>query len=197
MNYLAHAYLSFGHEEILVGNMISDFVKGSRQFSYPPMIRKGIVFHRAIDKFTDGHAATKEINKFFKPSVRLYAGAFTDVVYDHFLAADATHWASVPLRAFTSGVYEVLYRYFHLLPERFQQMVPYMRSQDWLFNYQFKWGAERSFGGVARRAVYLNNAVAAFDAFEKHYDDLCQLSQPFIADVKKFASNEFELLLRD
>jgi len=30
MNYLAHAYLSFDHEEILVGNLISDFVKGKK-----------------------------------------------------------------------------------------------------------------------------------------------------------------------
>jgi hypothetical protein len=28
MNYLGHAYLSFNHQDILVGNMISDFIKG-------------------------------------------------------------------------------------------------------------------------------------------------------------------------
>ena len=31
MNYLAHAYLSFNDPEILVGNMISDFVKGKKK----------------------------------------------------------------------------------------------------------------------------------------------------------------------
>ncbi len=35
MNYLAHAYLSFNDPEILVGNMISDFVKGKKKFDYP------------------------------------------------------------------------------------------------------------------------------------------------------------------
>ena len=30
MNYLAHAYLSFGYSELLVGNLISDFVKGKK-----------------------------------------------------------------------------------------------------------------------------------------------------------------------
>ena len=34
MNYLAHAYLSFGNEDILVGNMISDFVKGKKKYDY-------------------------------------------------------------------------------------------------------------------------------------------------------------------
>jgi acyl carrier protein phosphodiesterase len=42
MNFLAHAYLSFNNPEILVGNMISDFVKGSRQFQYPEAIQNGI-----------------------------------------------------------------------------------------------------------------------------------------------------------
>ena len=30
MNYLAHAYLSFGDPDVLTGNMISDFVKGKK-----------------------------------------------------------------------------------------------------------------------------------------------------------------------
>ena len=33
MNYLAHAYLSFGDPGILTGNMISDFVKGKRNLT--------------------------------------------------------------------------------------------------------------------------------------------------------------------
>jgi acyl carrier protein phosphodiesterase len=39
MNYLAHAYLSFNDPEILVGNMISDFVKGKKKFDFPLRIQ--------------------------------------------------------------------------------------------------------------------------------------------------------------
>ena len=60
MNFLAHAYLSFGQPEILVGNMISDFVKGKKKFDYPGGIQAGMQLHRAIDTFTDAHPATKE-----------------------------------------------------------------------------------------------------------------------------------------
>ena len=60
MNYLAHAYLSFNDPEILVGNMISDFVKGKKKFDYPLRIQAGIMLHRIIDEFTDGHPATRE-----------------------------------------------------------------------------------------------------------------------------------------
>lgn len=84
MNYLAHAYLSFNDEPTLVGNMISDYIKGKKKFDYSLPIQQGIQLHRFIDEFTDFHVATKEAKQFFKPSVGLYAGAFVDVVYDHF-----------------------------------------------------------------------------------------------------------------
>lgn len=67
MNYLAHAYFSFGDPAILTGNMISDYVKGKKQFDYPIAIQKGIKLHRAIDQFTDDHATTKAIKQIFLP----------------------------------------------------------------------------------------------------------------------------------
>ncbi len=88
MNYLAHAYLSFHNPDILAGNMISDFVKGKKQFDYPSIIQKGIRLHRDIDTFTDQHPSTKKGKEDFKPAVGSYSGAFMDVVYDHFLALD-------------------------------------------------------------------------------------------------------------
>jgi acyl carrier protein phosphodiesterase len=42
MNYLAHAYLSFGEPDILAGNMISDFVKGKKN-SITPTVSKWVL----------------------------------------------------------------------------------------------------------------------------------------------------------
>ncbi len=197
MNYLAHAYLSFGNENILLGNMMSDFVKGRKKFDYDIQVQKGITLHRLIDNYTDNHPATKEAKQYFKPAVGLYAGAFVDVVYDHFLANDETHWQQTSLSAFSSDVYDILEQNIDVLPQRFQQMLPYMKTQDWLYNYQFEWGIEKSFEGVTRRAVYLNNSVTVYEAFIEHYPVLKQLSQGFLVDVKNFALSEFEQLMKD
>ena len=59
MNFLAHAYLSFNHPQILVGNMISDFVKGKSRLGLSGNINQGITLHREIDAFTETHPATK------------------------------------------------------------------------------------------------------------------------------------------
>jgi acyl carrier protein phosphodiesterase len=41
MNYLAHAYLSFGDPAWTTGNLISDFVKGKQRLEYPLRIQQG------------------------------------------------------------------------------------------------------------------------------------------------------------
>src|SRR5215218_3419008 len=105
MNYLAHAYLSFGDPALLAGNMLSDFIKGKKQFEYSEAVRKGIKLHRAIDKFTDDHAATAKAKQFFKPVYRLYASPFTDIVYDHFLANDKAIFPGDELRVFAEATY--------------------------------------------------------------------------------------------
>ena len=196
MNYLAHAYLSFEDKDVLAGNIISDFVKGKKQFDYPSRIHAGIRLHRLIDDFTDQHAATREAKEYFRPDYRLYSGAFIDVVYDHFLATDETEFTDSSLLAFSTQVYDSLELNRKWLPDRFAGMFPFMRSQNWLFNYRTIWGIERSFNGIARRATYLHESDKAFGLFTKHYQPLQHCYRHFWKDLKPYAFGQFELLRR-
>jgi acyl carrier protein phosphodiesterase len=194
MNYLAHAYLSFGHPEILMGNMISDFVKGKTKFDYPAGIQKGIALHRMIDNFTDTHVATKEAKEFFRPAYRLYSGAMVDVVYDHFLAADANEFTEEALLLFSAETYTMLETNAAWMPPKFAAMFPYMKEQNWLFNYRTRWGTEKSLGGLVRRAAYLTESETAFRLFEQHYQPLQHCYRHFWADMKAYARQEFDSL---
>lgn len=188
MNLLAHAYLSFNDPSILVGNMISDYVKGKNKFLYPLRIQEGIALHRAIDAYTDGHTATKEAKEFFKPHYRLYSGACVDVVYDHFLANDINEFANDDaLKLFAKNTYIQLEKNNTGLPQKFAAMLPYMKAQDWLYHYKFRLGIEKSFGGLVRRSAYLTDSATAFVLFEKHYDQLHQCYQYFFPTVKKMS----------
>lgn len=190
MNLLAHAYLSFNDPGLLVGNMISDYVKGKNKFLYPPAIQKGIALHRAIDTFTDTHEATAEAKQFFRPQYRLYAGACVDVVYDHFLANDSNEFANEEaLKLFAANTYRSLGQNKIHLPEKFASMLPYMQEQDWLYHYRFRFGIEKSFGGLVRRSAYLTDSTAAFTLFEKHYAHLSTCYQAFFPEVKKMAAD--------
>jgi len=194
MNYLAHAYLSFSQPDIVVGNMISDFVKGRQKLTYSTAIQKGITLHRMIDHFTDTHPVTHQAKTYLKPAVGLYAGAFVDIIYDHFLALDESLHTQQALQALAEATYDVLEAYEAALPQKFALMVPYMRLQNWLYNYRTIQGIENSFGGLVRRAVYLNNSVSAFDAFMKHYKELEECYSLFFPDVKSFAQEQLLLL---
>jgi acyl carrier protein phosphodiesterase len=192
MNYLAHAYLSFGVPSLLLGNMISDFVKGKKQFNYPEAVQKGIVLHRAIDSFTDNHPATKAAAAFFKPAYRLYSAAFIDVVYDHFLANDKEAFPANTLLPFTLEVYELMEKQKNLMPDYFRKMFPYMKEQNWLYNYQHKWGIERSFEGLVRRAAYLDESAIAFELFNTHYEALRHYYNDFFPELKKMALEKWK-----
>ena len=104
----------------MVGNLISDFVKGKKKFDYPAGIQKGILLHRLLDEYTDNHPATKEAKEIFRPHYRLYSGAFIDVVYDHFLATDDTVFNDQSLLDFSVTAYSLLATHstwLHICPE--------------------------------------------------------------------------------
>lgn len=198
MNYLAHAYLSFQQPEILLGNMISDYIKGKNQFNYPVAVQKGIRLHRAIDGFTDTHPATQELKSFFRPQYRLYSGAFADIVYDHFLATDTGEFGSeTDLAGFAGNTYRLLDARADLFPSPFQKMFPYMKAHDWLSNYRFTWAIEKSFEGLVRRAVYLTESRIAFEIFNRHYNAMQHCYAAFFPELKKFTVHQFDELLKN
>ncbi len=189
MNYLAHAYLSFGDPEVLAGNMISDFIKGKKKFDYPPRILAGIDFHREIDRFTDYHPVSKGSADIYRPHYGLYCSAFIDVVYDHFLARQLA--AEGQFKEFTDGVYWQLQKQINLLPVGFARMLPYMIRDNWLFNYQYDDGIKNSFAGLVHRAAYLSDSTTAYQLLRKHYDQLNDDFRLFFPELYNFSLRKY------
>jgi acyl carrier protein phosphodiesterase len=187
MNFLAHAYLSFNDPALTIGNMIADFVKGKQITLYGDDIQHGIRLHRAIDTFTDQHPVTREARQLFKASIGLYGAVFMDVVYDHFLAMDQQRFSEAGLSAFSQSVYQLLEERKSDLPQVFQQVFHFMRTQDWLYNYRSKEGIFRSFSGISRRAQYLEvPASVPFAVFEHHYGALEKYYERFFPELETF-----------
>jgi len=190
MNYLAHAYLSFNDQSLTVGNMIADYVKGKQWQEYETGIRQGIQLHRAIDTFTDTHPVTLEAREYFQPSCGRYSAVFIDIVYDHFLATDATIFTEYSLPAFSKQVYQILSAHHDILPPVFQQVFRYMQQHDWLYNYRFMNGIYKSFGGIVHRAKYLDvTADAPYAVLEKHYDVLAGHYRTFFPELVSFVKS--------
>jgi acyl carrier protein phosphodiesterase len=197
MNYLAHAYLSYNRPFILVGNMISDFVKGSRKLGYTAAIQKGIMLHRAIDHFTDNHPATAKAKEIFRPHYRLYSGPIMDIVYDHYLANDATLFSESSLLQFTNSVYRTLEEETVHLPPHFLHVLTYMKMENWLYHYRTPEGIQKSLRGLVRRASFINDSTTAFELFLSHYDELRDCYEMFFPDVKQMAKQALDELAEE
>ncbi|MEO7444985.1 MAG: ACP phosphodiesterase [Ferruginibacter sp.] len=194
MNYLGHAFFSPEDADILLGNMISDFVKGNKKYTYPENVQFGMRAHRALDAFTDGHGAIKEMINIFRPSYRLYAAPVTDVILDYFIANSTANFPTLEnLQAFSKRIYQKLEENEQLFPEKFKRMFPYMKTQDWLYNYHTHEGILQSLGGLHHRAKYMKPPAEAFEIFEEEKQLLEPLANIFITDVKKFSEAFFSL----
>ena len=170
MNFLAHIYLSFGDDEITIGNFIADSVRGKRYEKYPEMIKNGILLHRAIDTFTDSHPLARQSSKRLHANHGHYSRVIVDIFYDHFLARNWKTYSEVALDDFTDQFYDLLENNYEVLPVGIQRMMPYMIADNWLLSYQYKEGIRRVLAGMNRRAKNSSSMRFAVRDLEAHYD---------------------------
>lgn len=195
MNYLGHAFLSFGDEEILTGNMIGDYVKGKKALELiPEKIKQGVLLHRKIDAFTDQHPATLRAKIWFKQDYGLYSGAILDSLFDHFLANDPKYFLSeADLKTFSDNTYSKLESQQAHFPEPFLRFFPHMKEHDWLFNYRNLMGMKKSLEGLKRRALYLPEIDKAYKIFIAQYYQLAQCYYELMDDLYPYVREHMAL----
>ncbi len=192
MNYLGHAVLSFGDKDILTGNMIGDYVKGMAPVEvYPENIQKGILLHRKIDEYADNHPASLRAQVWFREKYGRYSGAIVDTLFDHFLATDPHYFQTEPeLLSFTQDVYKKLESNQQHFPQKFAMFFPYMKEQNWLYNYRSMQGIHRSLQGLQRRAKYMSGIDEAYNTFITYYYQISQCYYEYIEHADKFVKHE-------
>jgi acyl carrier protein phosphodiesterase len=187
MNYLAHLYLSGTDHEIMTGNFIGDHVKGKNYDGFSEGIIKGIELHRAIDTFTDAHAAVGESKARLRPAFHKYAPVIVDVFYDHFLAAGWKKYSSIKLSDYTKFTYEVILRRKEIIPERALRMLSHMVPHNWLLNYAHLEGINKALTGMASRTTFNSGMEKATQWLEKDYDLYKEEFELFFPDLEKHA----------
>jgi len=187
MNFLAHAYLSFDQEDILVGNFIADFIRGKERANYPKKVQIGIQLHHAIDAFTDSHPLVKEVQSFLQPRFGHYARVISDVFFDYFLAKNWKKFSNTPLEQFSQATYRQLNTYPVPLPESFQHMLYWMENQNWLFAYRELAGIQSALDGLTRRARFDSKMNEASQVLREKEVEIEALFFVFFQDLETFA----------
>jgi acyl carrier protein phosphodiesterase len=192
MNYLAHLYLSFGHEEIMVGNYIADSVKGRQVQNFPDRIKQGILLHRKIDEYTDTHPVVNQSKARIREIYRKYSGVVIDMYYDHFLAAGWRNYADTPLLQFTKSAYRTLFRYYFTLPVRMKKILPAMAVGNWLASYADIDNIGLALQGMSRRTAFDSGIENGKVQLIEHYDELKSDFEDFFPEIIEFVKSEIE-----
>jgi acyl carrier protein phosphodiesterase len=195
MNFLAHLYLSGNNPEVRLGNFIGDHVKGSKFTHYPPEIQKGIKLHRAIDSVTDSHPSTRACSSIFKPAYKRYSGVVCDVVFDHVLAREWSHYSSSNLNEFTQIFYTQMLQRYQLLPSSVQQFLPNMIRTNRLSSYQTSEGVREALDIMSFRTSLPNNTEYAIEQLRNHYSQFFDYFHSLFGDLIQLATVEFGINL--
>jgi acyl carrier protein phosphodiesterase len=191
VNYLAHLFLSHRTPEAVTGALLGDFVKGSLPAQWSPALRDAVLLHRAIDRYTDGHAAVAAGRLLISRERRRFAGILVDVFFDHFLARRWSRYSAQPLAEFTAEVYAILLPQRSTFPERLQHVLPRMARDDWLASYAAVESVDVALNGIARRFRHPERATALTTAVEelrRHYPSFEALFAEFFPQLQAFVA---------
>jgi acyl carrier protein phosphodiesterase len=191
MNYLAHAYLSFGHEETMIGNFIADHIRLRQADHLPENIRRGISLHRKIDHFTDTHPLFIKSKRHFYEGFERYSGVLMDIYYDHVLARNFSKYSKVPLQEYTQNIYRILQDNSQFLPESSKRFLDYAIERNTFFEYSKIEGIELVLKHLSHRinhGIWLNESIPMFIANEKAIEqDFFEFMEDLTKEVKAFS----------
>lgn len=195
MNYLAHIYLSFGDEEITIGNFIADSIRGNKHKHLPEKIQNGILLHRAIDTYTDKHPTVRQSTKRLHQNYSHYSGVIVDIFYDHFLAKNWLNYSDIPLPIYTENFYSLLENNYALLPIGVKRMMPYMIADNWLLSYANMDGISQVLNGINRRTENKSKMNFAILDLEEHYSLFENEFADFFEDLITYARHKYISLI--
>ena len=189
MNFLAHLFLSGDHEEILVGNLLEDFIVGRiehpRNVHFPKIIKDGILLHRLIDSFTDTHPFVSHCKSVLYEKYHKYAAVVIDIYFDHYLAIHWQLYSTEPFDDFRKRIHESFLNQWAILPEKMKPMIESMIKHDWLKNYGEFWGMERALTGISKRTAFESHMEDAVEDLKIHYDLFDEHFQLFFPQMIK------------
>jgi acyl carrier protein phosphodiesterase len=195
MNFLAHLYLSKNNKNILIGNFISDAIKGSDYKNYPDEIKAGILLHREIDTFTDAHPIVKKSMHRLHKRYRHYDGVIIDLLYDHFLAKNWANYSEIPLALYAKNIYAFLLENIDTFPEELQKLLPNMIKYNWLIAYASIEGMEQVLAGMNRLTKGVSKMDLAIEDLKINYKEFEEDFTLYFKELEQFTNEKTSFLL--
>jgi len=186
VNFLAHLYLAREDDDLMLGGLLGDFVRGRWALrAYPTGVREGIELHRWIDSTTDKAPAVEALRTAFPDDFRRWAGIVVDLAFDHELARRWREFSDEPLAEFDRRVRHLLDAHADLLPAGLVRFMDYADRRGLFATYRFEQEMLFSLRGVGRRMKRANPLDRTWEiwpalrepcrkAFADFFPELCE-----------------------
>jgi acyl carrier protein phosphodiesterase len=188
MNYLVHFFLAGDDDELRLGNLLGEFVKGRvERFAHEGVtarMRTGIQMHRTIDAFSDRHPAVHRSKQILTPQYGRLSGVIVDMFYDHVLARRWSEHHHQPLAEYSQDVYGTLRNNLHRLPAAVHPLIDAMGRGDWLREYASQQGLERALRGMAARRPVAAKIGTAGRVLTDAFDQFSADFEAFLPDLR-------------
>ena len=192
MNFLGHIYLSGHDEELAVGNLVADQIKGNKISELPDKIKSGIVLHRLIEEFTDKHNSYKNCVRELFPKYRHYSRVIIDMYFDHFLAANWDDFHRTPLKIYSNSFYDKLEKSCLYFNVQVQYFIRTFINQKWLEQYSNLKDLKVILKQMEKRTKFPSKlAASTYDLIEK-YNYFESHFFHFMEDVTFFTKNKIK-----
>lgn len=192
MNFLAHAWLAGPLATDRIGGVVGDFVKGIIVPPPPgldPALAEGVMLHRRIDSFADGHPAFLRSRARVSEARRRVGGIMVDMFYDHFLARHWKHFDAQALETFTTETYAMIRLRLGELPAAFTPVFERMAEHDWLSSYREADSITLALDRMAEFRLRQPNPLAgAGEELRQHYAGFESDFLAFMPDAAAFAA---------
>ena len=153
--------------------------------------KRGILLHREIDTYTDSHSIPKISSKRLHKNYSHYSRVIVDIFYDHFLAKNWKNYSDMPLNIYVENFYDLLEDNYPILPNGVQRMMPYMITDNWIYNYSKMEGIGRVLNGMNRRTKNKSKMNFAILDLEENYTDFEKEFTSFFEELIIFSKQKY------
>lgn len=185
MNYLAHLALSGKNPEIIVGNLMGDFMTKKQIADKSSWFQTGYQLHMFIDQFTDNHHVIDEICLIFKEQHGKYTPVVVDIILDYFLYQNWDKFYTNDFNSFEDNIYSILKEKKNLLPEKTSLHVSRLVEGQFLNSYKSIEGLKFVLNRMDIRAKFPSNFINAVDLIEKDYEVIAEKFVVFYKDLQE------------
>jgi len=184
MNFLAHYILSQRNKEIIVGNFITDFIKGNKFNNIDECIMKGIIIHKEIDTFSDNHTKVSNTSELLYPHFGHYSRVVVDMYYDYILTQYWNKFSSYTIQEDLQFLYQTLDEYKSCYPLYIQRMVKRIIGLKWLEKYQTITGLHHVFRSMSIRVQFKNDFEKAIPVYQEYEQQIHSHFLDFFIELK-------------